>query len=267
MECVVGMLRRSAAARVAAHLLAQTTWATSLLVAGLATLPATTRAGVSPDAVGSSGAAASRAIVRATAGRPARGKLLVASPRLGDPNFARTVVLVLEYGAGGAVGVIINRRTDIAVDEVVRDVPELAGRPERIHFGGPVEPFRVLLLVHAREKPENSLELTDEIWVTGSIDALVEIIRARKDKAEFRLFAGYAGWGPGQLDAEIARGDWLIGDADPVTVFSKDPDGIWKGQLDRLGGQWVRVPEPPDVRPRPRRDTRYARCEGGELTP
>jgi putative transcriptional regulator len=179
----------------------------------------------------------------AAAPRPARGKLLVASPRLEDPNFSRSVVVLLEHGPAGAVGVVVNRRTEVPLATAMRDVPELAGRADRLHLGGPVDPSRVLLLVRTREKPEDSLRILDEVWVTGSIDALKHLIHERKGKAEFRVFAGYAGWGAGQLEAEVRRGDWLVADGDPTAIFG-DAASMWQRLVDRLSGQWVRALRP-----------------------
>ncbi|HZR71047.1 MAG TPA: YqgE/AlgH family protein [Burkholderiales bacterium] len=173
-------------------------------------------------------------------GQLSKGKLLVASPNLVDPNFAESVLVVLEYGPDGAIGVVVNRDTDVPISEAMQQVPELKQRPDTLHLGGPIDPFRVLLLVRSRKRPEDSLQLLDDVYVTGSLEALKRLLAERKDKAQFRLFAGYAGWGGGQLEAEVRRGDWLVGEGDAGAIFDRDPDGLWKRLVERLAGQWVR---------------------------
>lgn len=179
---------------------------------------------------------------------PAKGRLLVASPSLLDPTFAETVVLLLEAGPEGAVGVILNRRTDIALSTALRDIPELRGRNDRLHLGGPVDPFRVLLLVRSTGKPEDSLQILEDVFITGSVDALKQLLQRKKAKAELRVFAGFAAWGGGQLDAEIQRGDWVVGAGDAAAVFSRQPESLWKTLHERFAGQWVRRATPPALR-------------------
>lgn len=172
---------------------------------------------------------------------PARGSILVASRSLADPNFAETVILLLQLGPDGAVGVVVNRPTDIALSQALDQLPEVRGRKDRLQLGGPVDPFRVLLLLRSRSKPANSLQIFGDIYVTGSVGELKRVLSDRKEKAQFRVFAGYAGWGPGQLEQEVKRGDWLVAPSDPGSVFPGDPEGLWQRLVEHLAGQWVQA--------------------------
>jgi putative transcriptional regulator len=184
---------------------------------------------------------------------PGKGRLLVASRRLLDPNFAETVVLVLDSGAAGAIGVVVNRPSSLKLKSVLPDVKELTDRSETVFLGGPVERFQLLLLVRAPSPPEDSVRVFDDVFVTASLDALSRAAGARGDDVRFRLFAGYAGWAPGQLEAEIARGDWLVVPGDAERVFAAAPEEVWP-ELVEGGGSWVRL----DRGPAPERTTRVA---------
>ncbi len=168
---------------------------------------------------------------------PGRGKLLVAGPALLDPNFARSVVLLLETGAGGAVGVILNRPSRVGVAEILPRVAELERREDRLFVGGPVEPEQIVLLVRTAEAPPHAFRVLTDVYVTSSLDALRRAAAA--SGVRFRLFAGYAGWAAGQLEAEIARGDWLVRRARADDVFSPEPKRLWKLLIEPEQGRWV----------------------------
>ncbi|MEW6272626.1 MAG: YqgE/AlgH family protein [Thermodesulfobacteriota bacterium] len=172
----------------------------------------------------------------------ARGKFLVATEKLVDPNFRETVILMLEYETHGALGVVINRPTDVKLALVLPDVEELRERPETVFIGGPVARDRMVLLVRTGQAPEDSERVLDEVFVTSSLDVLRRTIRDAKASDRFRAFVGYAGWAPQQLDEEIARGDWNVTAGDPASVFEKEPAELWRELNERAGGQWVRAP-------------------------
>jgi putative transcriptional regulator len=163
-----------------------------------------------------------------------RRRLLVATPPLDDPNFDRSVVFVLEHDATGAVGVVVNRPTP--VDEVVPLDAwlERASPPAVVFSGGPVDPGAIIALA----------VLDGEIVTADLFDD--PITADRFD--QLRLFSGYAGWSPGQLDAEVAAQAWLVVDADVADVFGDDPDGLWRRVLHRQGGRtaWLAT-APPDL--------------------
>src|ERR671931_765402 len=156
-----------------------------------------------------------------------RGQLLIAAPTLLDPNFRRTVVLVGEQGEEGAMGVVLNRPSDTEVEEAVPPLAELAGVDGLVYVGGPVQPQAVVVLGDFLE-PED----TDAL-VTGSVGFLpgdTEPLEAG-DVARARVFAGYAGWGPGQLEAELDEGSWIVEPALPADVFTERPEELWSDVL------------------------------------
>jgi putative transcriptional regulator len=173
--------------------------------------------------------------------QPARGRFLVASRALVDPNFAETVVLLLNADGRGAMGIVINRATKVKLAEVLPDVKALHEQPDRVFLGGPVGSHAMVLLIRAQNPPAKSEKILDEVYVTGSLAALHEAL-GRKGKSEHRLraYAGYAGWGPGQLEREIARGDWLVGSGDAATIFDTQPERIWPTLIERFSGAWTR---------------------------
>lgn len=154
----------------------------------------------------------------------ARGKLLVANERLVDPNFRETVVLLLEYDADGALGVVINRPTDVKLALLLPDVEELRERSETVFLGGPVGRDRMLLLVRTGgDAPEESQRIFDDVFVTASLDVLRRVIRDPGPRDRFRAFVGFAGWAPRQLDDEIARGDARL---HVVVVLFRAPQAV-----------------------------------------
>ncbi len=172
-----------------------------------------------------------------------RGKLLIAGPGLLDPNFRRTVVLVGAHDAEGALGVVLNRPTDLAVEEVAPPLAELAGSGARIYVGGPVRPTELVLLAELSEPAAPDVPVLGGIgFVTGEVDPGIASSVRRA-----RVFAGYAGWGAGQLEAELAQASWIVEPALPEDVFDRDPEGLWSAALRRKGGRYVLLSTmPPD---------------------
>lgn len=169
-------------------------------------------------------------------GQLAKGKFLVASRSLRDPNFTETVILLVDYDRRGALGVVVNRPTDVALTEALPEVGELRRRKDVVYLGGPVARDRMLLLVRTREQPPQSLRVFDRVFASGNLDALRKSM-ARGDA--IRAYAGYAGWGPGQLDLEVGRGDWFIGPADSDAVFTERPATVWGTLIERYAGDWA----------------------------
>jgi len=161
------------------------------------------------------------------------GKLLVAGPALLDPNFARTVILMLEHNADGAVGVVLNRPADADLLDHLPGWWSHAIEPRVVFIGGPVGEGGGLGL--GRGRGGHALEGWAEIEGVRAID--LEVEPAEDDDLEIRVFAGYAGWGAGQLEGELAVGSWIIVDADPGDIFTDDPDRLWARVLRRQGGR------------------------------
>lgn len=171
-----------------------------------------------------------------------RGQLLVAAPSMQDPNFARTVVLVGEHNEEGALGVVLNRRSETAVEEAVPDLADLVQSQDAVHVGGPVQPSAVLVLAEF-DHPE-----ADQTMVVDHVGFLAVDDDSERDVSELRrarVFAGYAGWGPGQLENELEHEDWIIEPANGDDVFAEDPGALWSSVLDRKGGAYRLVARMP----------------------
>ena len=176
-----------------------------------------------------------------------QGHLLVASPTLTDPNFARAVVAIANHDDEGALGIVLNRPSDT---EVVEAVPELDGvvdSDELVYVGGPVQPASIVVLAEFEDPSEAAFLVVDAI---GLVSDRTGLERLGEATARRRIYAGYAGWGPGQLEAEIEREDWIVEPARAEDVFSDDAPTLWRSVLDRKGGQFrllARMPLDPSL--------------------
>jgi putative transcriptional regulator len=169
----------------------------------------------------------------------AKGKFLVASRSIRDPNFTRSVILIVDYDEAGALGVVVNHPTDVPLKAALPEIKELRKRKDRVHLGGPVARDRMVLLLRTKKAPPESVLIFDTVYASGSLDALREGVTGGNT---VRAYAGYAGWGPGQLDAEVSRGDWLIGPADAKSIFDDPPERVWETLIERFTGDWARAP-------------------------
>ncbi len=160
-----------------------------------------------------------------------KGKFLVAGRELRDPNFRESVVLLLEYGEQGTLGLIINRPLDLPLSSVLKDIEGLDRRTDSVYFGGPVAGNQLLLLLRSGRQSRNVHQIIDGLHVSADLNVLKSLIEEGKE--DFRVYAGSAGWAPGQLEAEMARGDWHILPANPLHVFSKEPSSIWSELIRR----------------------------------
>lgn len=172
-----------------------------------------------------------------------RGHLLIAGPGLLDPHFWRTVVLVGEHSPEGALGVVLNRSSETPVDEAAPELARLAGDMGNIHVGGPVQPSAIVVLADFAEPPDEERLVVESVGflpAESDPDALGEVRRAR-------VYVGYAGWGPGQLDDELADGSWIVVEAVADDVFTDAPDELWSAVLRRKGGPFeILATMPPD---------------------
>jgi len=170
-----------------------------------------------------------------------KGKFLVASRDLIDPNFSQTVVLLLEYVPDGAMGVVINRPTKVKLSEVLPDMKELKQRPDTMYIGGPVSRNQMIMLVKSPSKPEASVKVFEDVFVCSSLKVVQALLNHTDKKERFRIYAGYTGWAPRQLDNEVARGDWHIFQADANTIFDKSSSDIWPDLIRRSSTKYVRA--------------------------
>ena len=164
----------------------------------------------------------------------AKGVLLVASPSLEDPNFRQAVVLVVEHGPGGTVGLILNRSTNVLLSKALPDIAALKETSYRLFAGGPVEPTRFLLLFRLKEPPADARSVFDGVYLGRTPRVLENIITQAKPTETFRAFAGFAAWAPRQLEAEMLLGAWGILPPDSIGMFDKDPATFWQDCLSRL---------------------------------
>lgn len=165
---------------------------------------------------------------------PFRSSLLVSMPQLSDPNFNRTVVLLVDFGPDGAFGLVLNRPTDMPASSMVRLTPPiLSGSDMPLWIGGPVEPERGWILL--ADEPESDFKIIrDGLYLSTSPHLLRRVLEA-SPAPRARVLAGFAGWGPGQLDQELAESAWLMSDIDLDLVFDIRPEMMWETAIRRLG--------------------------------
>jgi len=169
----------------------------------------------------------------------AKGVLLVASPSLNDPNFSQAVVLIVEHGPEGTLGLILNHSTNILLSAALPEVTVLKGTTYHLFAGGPVEPTRLLLLFRSKEPPADARSVFDSVYVGGRPDVLERLITQAKPTETFRAFAGSAGWAPGQLTYEMLQGAWAVLPADSIGIFDQDPSTLWQECVSRLQAPMV----------------------------
>ena len=179
------------------------------------------------------------------------GRLLVATPKLGDPNFRRTVILIVEDAPEeGTLGVVLNRPTEVPVGQVLEPWTDLVTGPSVVFKGGPVSPNSALALALARGEHEplgwRSLDGSSVMSRVGLVDLEAPPELLAGGVTSFRVFAGYAGWGPGQLRAEIDEGAWYVLPGEPADAFVTEPERLWPAVLRRQGGGLALVATYPD---------------------
>ncbi|MCP3912299.1 MAG: YqgE/AlgH family protein [Actinomycetia bacterium] len=177
--------------------------------------------------------------------RPAPGRLLVARPTMVDPRFMRTVILMLEHGDDGSTGVVVNRPSETFVAEELPDWAGGVAPPDKFFVGGPVEPLAVMAV--------GRLDQPDDDWRDGSrlIDGTVILDMSQGPEAAetlsgHRLFVGYAGWSPGQLEGELHQEGWWVVESEPSDLFTADPAGLWSAVLRRQDGDLATVASFPE---------------------
>lgn len=171
-----------------------------------------------------------------------RAQLLVASPQLLDPNFARTVVLITEHNDEGAMGIVLNRPATTTVTEAAPELEDLVLPGDNVFVGGPVQPASVIVLAEWDTPDEAAVPVFDGVGFVGA-DADPEELARTVSRA--RVFAGFAGWGPDQLEAELERDDWILEPALPDDVFAEAPEQLWSDVLARKGGEYALVARMP----------------------
>ena len=169
--------------------------------------------------------------------KPLTAMLLVAQAELQDPNFKGSIVLVMNNIAPAPAGVIINRPTNITVSRLFPDLERLAQLDDKVYFGGPVEITTVSFLVRADAAPENATEVVDGVYISTNQELLHKLLGRDKPMEGLRIFIGYSGWGPGQLEAELAHGAWTLAPAEASTIFDAKPERPWPERQTPHDGQ------------------------------
>lgn len=172
-----------------------------------------------------------------------RGQLLIAGPGLVDPNFWRTVVLIVEHSEEGALGLVLNRPSETTVGEAVSELEELLELDDPLYIGGPVQPSALIVLAEFEDATDAALLAFDDVGVLAGGFQEEEVAGLRAGRA----FVGHAGWSSGQLDAELERGDWILEPAQREDAFTTEPQELWETVLTRKGGSYALVARmPPD---------------------
>lgn len=167
----------------------------------------------------------------------ANGIFLVAKREMRDPRFRETVVLVTQPPQGGPFGVIVNRPLSQLLSEAFPKQAALKGRKDVVFRGGPVASGRLLFLVRTSNPPARAVRVLKDVYFTADADR-IDALLARPDPTRgLRVFAGYSGWAPGQLQNEMERGDWYVLPADAETIFETDVSRIWPNLVQRASSR------------------------------
>jgi putative transcriptional regulator len=176
-----------------------------------------------------------------------RGQLLLASPALFDPNFRRSVVLVTEHNEDGAAGLVLNRQSETEVAEAIPGLQQLVEEGERVYVGGPVQQEAVLVLAEFDDPSDAAMLVVDDVgFLPGDGD--FELLAGTTRRA--RVFAGYAGWGPGQLESELEESSWIVAPSGGRDLFSEPESDLWGSVLRDKGGVYrvvALMPEDPSA--------------------
>jgi len=164
----------------------------------------------------------------------------VADRSLGDPDFAGTVILLARYDEKGAVGLILNRRTDVPISRVL-DLKAAKDRTDPVYLGGPVEPSAVFALFESSAKLEKAENVFDGVYLISDKALFEKTISSRPDPGVFHVYLGYAGWTQDQLRTEVQLGAWFVFPADAATVFNSDPDSLWLQMIRRTQLKFARA--------------------------
>jgi putative transcriptional regulator len=165
--------------------------------------------------------------------------LIVARPELPDSNFKDSIVLVMNNVGPAPGGVILNRPTRIPVSHLFPDIERLARVDDKVYFGGPVQITVLSFLFRARTEPEDAIKVLDGVYVSTNRELLLKLLARDKPMQGLRIFIGYSGWAPGQLEGEIARGDWTLEPATADAIFSEKAQHPWPEEAPPPGARRI----------------------------
>jgi len=168
------------------------------------------------------------------------GKVLVASRNLGDPHFAKTVILLVRYDAQGVLGLVLNHRTEVPLSRLLDSFKAAKDRSDPVYLGGPLETAAVFALYQSQAKPEGAEHIFGGIYLINSKPLFEQTMSAQPKPDVFHVYLGYAGWTQDQLRQEVELGAWFIFRAEASTVFNADPDSLWPEMIRRTEMQVAR---------------------------
>jgi len=169
------------------------------------------------------------------------GKLLVASRNLGDPSFAKSVILLVRYDEKGVLGLMLNHRTNVPLSQALEKLKAAKDRSDPVYLGGPVELPSVFALFQSPNKIEGAENIFDGIYLIADKTLFEQTIAAKPDPHAFHVYLGYAGWTQAQLQQEVELGAWFVFPADKNTVFNSDPDSLWQEMIRKTELQMARL--------------------------
>lgn len=158
---------------------------------------------------------------------PGEGVFLVASRQIQDPRFRESVILLFSFGNTGAAGLIINKSSDAKLSSLFEGMRRPDATSDRLYYGGPVEPVRLLILMRTADDPGAARPLIKGVSLSTSSEVIWEALVRMRAGRDYRLYRGYAGWARGQLEREIGRGDWHVIEADVNAIFHEDEEKVW----------------------------------------
>ena len=168
--------------------------------------------------------------------KPQKGSLLISEPYLPDPNFDRTVVYLCEHNAEGSFGFVLNKASQVHVEDLLQDVKNF---DETVYIGGPVEQ-NTLHFLHRADYLQGGVEVQNNVFWGGNYQQLISLIDTGSiNRADFRFYIGYSGWGEGQLERELEENTWIVANNVPSEViFDTDPEDLWRHVLKMMGGRY-----------------------------
>ncbi len=170
-----------------------------------------------------------------------KGVFLVATANLHGTSFEKTVILITEHGASGAMGLAINRPTDLPLAEVLPELKDMTQVDDaRIYLGGPVHPMAIVFLARAATPPDGGIHVFRDVFLGAGMAGLKSALaNSSGEDKKVQTYSGYAGWMPQQLENEIARGDWTVILADPVEIFGAETETLWQRLSRKWAGRWI----------------------------
>ena len=177
-----------------------------------------------------------------------RGHFLVAGPRLKDPNFFKAAVLLVEHNDEGAMGLVINRPSSVTVESALAGHFDLPAASGFVYQGGPVEQTALFILHDAQSLDPDETPIIPDLFIGSCADVFEEVVQASllDDSIHYRIFSGCSGWGEGQLEGELARGDWIVVRANLEQIFAEDPYSVWENLMEQYHKANRLLPNHPD---------------------